>query len=380
MGGRVENAAERLQQSKDLAKLLPETQPATRILPGLAFQSEIINEITPSIDPLVSDLLAYGQVSYSKSNGNREQVPIAAVAGGPAGGEVRLLLLQQEHLEWEGERSVYLRSVSAKNGKESIWRGNGSPIQQIVFAESESLTSTWLAVRYHGAISILRPRLKRARHLLTSHFRNYGQDCLDPNSLVDLPIKHFRGVPFADVAFNPWNHQQIAVIDLEGHWSTWNIQNISTERGIWTIENQSIGCIFNNNADSGQPREIGDGWGRVLWAGATNKLVVASRKIFAVYIVDDDMRKLDVPDLFSDNSTNWIVDIKRDTSDSRYLYLLTSTTLYLINVPASTEPHQSNAQVSLSWRHSLNQDDTSLRLHVLPLKEDMTVKVGTSGE
>ena len=37
-------------------------------------------------------------------------------------------------------------------------KGNGSCIQQLVFASHEKVGSTWLAVRYQGAISILKPK------------------------------------------------------------------------------------------------------------------------------------------------------------------------------------------------------------------------------
>lgn len=380
MGG-SQFAAERRGNVKDLARLFPELQPAASLLPGLAYVSEAVNEITSRHDPTVSELLAFGQVRYGTKYGKTEDIPIVAVAGGSAGDILRLILLTEEQLGWNGEKGVHLNKFSCKGGEESLWRANGSPLQQVTFTESEGQSSSWLAVRYHGAVSILHPRLRLDDSVPKSRSIGARNSRLDPNPVVVLHTQRSRGVQFADVAFNPWNHQQIATVDLDGHWEAWLIQGIAPQRELWTIEKRCGGFIHDISEGERRSHIHGDGWGTVLWTGNPNRyrLLVATRKTLAIFDIRDNATRLRVPKLISRTSSDWILDVKRKPSNSNDIFVATSSTLYWLTVAASDDLEQSAAQCLLSWKHFIDHQDISLRLNVLRTSEELNARSDSPG-
>jgi len=375
----TQSAAHRLENIKDLIRAFPELQPAGSLLPGLALTSETVNQITSNHDPAVSGLLAVGQASYLNSHRNTKAVPIFAVAGGLGGESVRLVVLRQEHLGWKGERNVYLDNFSSRSREESFWEGKGSPVQQLVFAELNGQSSDWLAVRYQGAVSILRPRLRTDNSASISQSTGGLKTRLDPNPIVTLDIERLGGIAFADVAFNPWNHQQIASIDQESHWIVWNIIGIGRKRGLWTIEKESGEYVTNIREGEEQSHAQGDGWGIVLWAGSASRLVAASRRDLAIFDIKKVVTRLDVPNLLSRNPTDWILDIKRKPSDNTCIFVATSSTLYYVNVHMSNDLKQPGAQCLLSWNHFIDPEDISLRLYVPHVPDDSHHRFASAG-
>lgn len=363
------SAAERSKNIRDLTKEFPELLSSAPLLPELAQVSEAVNEITSANDPTVSELLAFGRANDGSKG---RTVPIIAIAGGEAGGLVRLILLAQEQLGWTESKNVYLDNLSSKGGEEAQWSGNGSPIQQLVFAESEGQSSSWLAVRYHGAISILRPQLRRNDDPWTSNHTGAFHSRLKPNFIVTLPTQRSRRTQFADVAFNPWYHEQIATVDQEGRWTIWNFVCLSTQRGLWTIEEAFGGNLFDGHTkDDEQSSDSKDGWGAVSWAGHPNRVIVTGRRTLAVFDVRGGPNRLNVPNLVSNNSPDWILDVKRISSITNDVFVVTSRSLHLLRFPTSEEANDSGVQCLLSWRHYRDLGDISLRLNLLSQPESL---------
>lgn len=299
-------------------------------------------------------------------------VPVIAIAGGQAGEIVRLILLTQEQLGWTGSKNIYLDNLSSKGGEEARWLGNGSPIQQLVFAEWEGQPSSWLAVRCHGAVSILRPQLRRNDDVWMSNLAGALHSRLDPNHIVTLPTQCSQRPQFTDVAFNPWYHQQIATVDKVGHWSVWNFECLAQRRDLWTIEEAYGGSILDVHVEDGEhPSHSGDGWGAVLWAGNTNRLIVTGRRALAVFDVRGGPSRLSVPNLVSRNSLDWILDIKRGSSATSDAFVVTSRSLHLLRFPVSEKANGSDVQCLLSWRHFRDLGDISLRLNLLTYSENL---------
>lgn len=363
----TQKAVERFHNIKELTHQYPELVPTAPLLSGLAQTSEAVNQVTAVHDPTVSELLAFGTVVDEGSSRTREPVHIVALAGGVAGEVVRLVLLSQEQLGWKESKNVFLSNLSAKGDKEARWSGNGSPIQQLVFAGSQGRWNSWLAVRYHGAISILQPLL---RHESNTSRSSYTKSCLDSNHVVTLPIQRAHGVPFSDVSFNPWNHHHVATVDQEGHWNIWKIEGLPPQSLYCTIEETSGGSIRDGISDDRKPyHHLGDGWGAVIWAGTSNTLIVVGRRMLAIFDVKGTGKRLGVPDLFSWKSADWVLDIKRSPSDVRCVFVVTSSTLFWLVIPDTVEEQRHGAECLLSWRHFRNQEDISLRLNLLQLPD-----------
>ena len=371
----VQNATERVQNIKHLTRQYPELLPASSLLPGLAQVSEVINQVTSIHDPTTSELLAIGEAVDANRRGHGfKTVAIAAVAGGAAGEAVRLVLLRNEKLGWEDSKNIRLSAFSSKGGEEGWWYGNGSPLQQLVFAEAEGQPSSWLAVRYHGAISVLRPELRRNADmppLVHAASNRYSLPRLNANHVVTLPIAQAGDVPYSDVAFNPWYNQQIITINQTGFWAVWDIEKAEKQaKGIrlWTIKKTRDGRLLDGLPQEATPTSsVGDGWGVVLWAGDPSTIIVANRRMLAVYDITGNPRRLLAPNVVSTTSSEWILDVKRSLKDLTHVFVTTTFSIYWLQITScagsyDVEEVVAGAKCLLSWRHFRDPEDISLGL------------------
>ena len=374
----VQSAIERARNIKDLTHQYPELLPASSLLPGLAQVSEVVDEVTSSHDATVSELLAIGEAVDTDKNGHRglRTVSIAAAAGGAAGEAVRLVLLNNVKLGWQDSKNIRLNAFRSKGGEEGWWYGNGSPVQQLVFAEAEGRPSPWLAVRYHGNITVLRPELRRNAFMPplapAAPNRNIPSR-LNANHITTLRIDHANDVPYADVAFNPWYNQQIATIDQKGSWAVWDIEKRDKQaKGarFWNVKKTRHGELLDGLPEVGTLNSsVADGWGVILWAGDPSRIFVASRTIFAVLDITGNPRRLFSPKLLSSTTVEWILDVKRSSKDLTHVFVITTLSIFWLQVTSSAgtydvEEPAVGAKCLLSWRHFRDPEDISLRLGV----------------
>lgn len=373
----IQSATERFRNIKDLTRQYPELQPASSLLPGLAQVSEVVSEVTSIHDPTVSELLAIGEAVDRDSRGHgSKKVSIVAVAGGAAGEVVRLILLKNEKLGWEDSKNVRLNAFSSRGGEEVRWSGNGSHIQQLVFAEADGRPSSWLAIRYHGAISVLRPHLRRNAGMAPmAHAASTRVPLsrLNAKCITTLRTNETDDVPYSDVAFNPWYNQQIATVNQKGGWVVWDIEKTEKRAGgtrFLTEKKVRVGDLLDGLIEEKKPTfSVADGWGAVLWAGDLSTILVAGRRMLAVFDITGDPRRLIAPNLVSSTTSEWILDVKRSSKDSTHVFVTTTFRIFWLQITGSAgnlgdEEMAAGAKCLLSWRHFRDPEDTSLSLQV----------------
>ena len=335
--------------------------------------SETVTKATSQYDPTVSDLLVFGSAvdaTHPKALREIRYKPILAVASGAAGELVKLIVLNQQHLGWNNDERFKVESLTARGGEEGWWKGNGSSIKQLVFAGNEKQASTWLAVRYQGAISVLKPILQLGMICPSNaegQIRDLPVSRLDANHIITLTSQDASGIPFADVTFNPWNSQQFAVINQRAHWHIWNMKAQIKSQGLWTLEKASGDSLVNDNAlDHDISEPILDGWAKVLWASDADTLVIANRRNFAIFDVKAEPMSLDVPDLGLEKSSDWILDIKRTLVSTSHLLVVTSSRLFLLEARRSGKRQTSLAAATIlvSWVHFRPPEDISLSVSI----------------
>ena len=350
---------------------------AHELLPELAQVSEAIIEVAQECDPTISELLAFGGAVDATSVRRSQKIrykQIVAVASGAAGEVVRLIVLSKEQLGWENKNGFKIDTLTAQSGEEGWWTGNGTPIQQLAFAGVEKEASTWLAVRYHNAISILKPML---RPILVCPSNAEGPirwlpaSRLDANHVMTLPTRNTGDVPFADVSFNPRDHQQLVAIDQAGRWSVWSIEAQIKGKGLRTITRDSSGSLVDDeDLDLDDSEPILDGCARAVWVGNLDTLLVASRRTLAIFDVKAKPRSLHVPDLDLAKSKDWILDVKRSPTNASHVFVVTSSRLFWLKVSPlaeaeASESAETTVTILLSWVHFRDPHDISLSLNML---------------
>ena len=380
----VQGAAERTKNIKKLAQVFPELVPGVSGFSELAQESEAIRKNVSRHEFATSDLFAFGKaddqrLGYWKPRTRPKKVPIIAVAGGPAGDTVRLIRLRKEHIGWEKDRSVRLTNLLLQNQEQGWWFTNGSPVQQICFAQLDGTAKARLAVRYHGAITILEPILQAKAvpassfHDLSSRRAEYSEAKLDANPVLTITTGQTGGSPYADVSFNPWRAAQFAMIDTRGHWTVWELKPSTRRLDKKAVDAGPSGFVSDEQRDCSElspENNSGDGWGSIMWAGDRSTIVVADRKTLSVFSIVNNTKRLHVPKLFESKKADQILDLKRSCSEAAHVFLLTSTRVFWLNV--ITDGHsqregvsEAGAKILLSWVHFRDQQDISLRLDVL---------------
>ena len=367
----LRSAADHQKNIKGLADSLPELAPSVHLLPSLTQASENIIVNTSTHDPVISELFTLGKAAdIENQRSGARTVDIAAVAGGPSGGAVRLVRLTKERPRWEGYTTVHLASQTLAGGDQGWWVGGGGQILQLRFSENWGAPSTWLAVRQSTTITILRPLLRRtpvAAHIAGRDDRltgKYPPSRLDANPMLDLHMSVTGGEPYADVTFNPFYERQFGVIDREGRWWIQNIEGQRRRRNTWSVIPGPNGDLRKSDVE---PTATWDGWGMILWAGTANTILVANRKILRIYNVKKNPRRLSDPDIGLVGNSDWILDIKRRPSDYSHVFVLTSSSLFWLHFQSDEEddehePERKVGKVLLSWRHSRDHEDISMQI------------------
>ena len=379
----IHSAVERVHDIKELTGAYPELVPSIPLLRDLAPSSEAIIIAASTHDPAVSQLLAFGKAAdLDNQRSGARTISIAAVGGGDAGEAVRLVKLSHDYLRWQGHRSIGLEAPTLADGDQGWWIGNGSPIQQLCFAEAEGEPSTWLAIRYSGATTILRPLLRRLPVPATflngqGNSRKYfSSSRIDANPILSLSVELTGGAPHADASFNPFNQRQFAIVDQCGQWTLWNIEGQHRRRHLWHVAAGPKGQIraVSDDDDAVKPCAAAyathDGWGTILWAASMNTIVVADRRTLAIFDVKARPQRLATPILHGEMDAGWILDLKRSPLHDSQLFVVTSSRVLCLRIRGSAQNEDGKdieigAEILYSTRHFRDQEDISLRLQLL---------------
>lgn len=342
--------------------------------------SEYIRDSMQQFDSTVSDLIALGNagdVTHQRAYKELQLRQVVVVASGAAGELIRLIALNRKRLRWNNGEKLGLEVLTVQDGDEAWWKGNNSAIQQVVFAGEEKQASTWLAVRYQSAISILRPTLRFEMvcpNNATGQIQNLPASRLDANHIVTLTSQDAGGNQFADVTFNPWNFQQFATVTQGCHWHVWNVKRQSRVYGLYKLEEISSGLGPRDENVNESPFAVNlDGWARVLWIVDPHTLVIAGRRNIALINIDTKLIGPEIADLGLSKSSDWILDLRRTPASTDHLLVLTSSRLILLNLSPSAQKVTSPvpAATLVSWGHFRSPKDISLSMSCFSPREPM---------
>ena len=342
----------------------------------MARQSETYEQLASIYDPLRSELLAFGDVPLVDRDilGIRTE-PVAAFVEGTGGNTVRFVRNLDRH-NWPETTGAHAEASTSKGCIESFRKVYDGPIQQLCFAKALEGREGWLAVRRHTSSELVPLVVGLEGALASPGFRSYHtlSDFIELGSFdytpLSLPIERTGGSSHADVSFNPWTPRQFAVIDETGYWSVWTIEHRSHRQWLFELIEVASGHLHEPLAEGERPSDaFEDGWGRIMWFGGHNTLLVASRTFVALLSTDKPHERFNVRGLNLETLGDTILDLKRNASDRGQAFVLTSTRILWLrfNPPKVQKGPNSefNVQILLSWRHFLDPADPSLKLTVV---------------
>ncbi|KAF2010141.1 hypothetical protein BU24DRAFT_455279 [Aaosphaeria arxii CBS 175.79] len=377
-GGPCGKTNQEVQQStKTLSRACPEIAPAIDILPNLAQVSAAISSTTEVYDPAIGPLLSFGTFT----GGGRYMYPrrIAAIPTGDSGSVLCLLAVTKERLGWGADRSFWIEGPSLANCECGYWADDAAPIQQICFSQAEN-RSSFLAVRYPTRTVIFRPWQNNVT-AFRSQFHRLPPSRLDAHRILALSIEQTGGAPHADVTFNFEYQRQFGVVDQKGFWSVWDIDAgyRESEYKMSCTVTGSLDATPGEFATESGPGLQADGWGRILWIGNVNTVVVCNRRVMRIFdIRGGQTNLLQCPSPILAKSPDWILDVQKHPAHKGHLFVITSRQLLVMAVnPPTDVPEYSNpvkgGRTLVSSFHYRGTDDITLQIYLHASSESETL-------
>ena len=259
---------------------------------------------------------------------------------------------------------------------------SAEPILQTSFSRHQSM----LGVRKASSITLLRPVwLGGSQGLQKPAVSNSSIRIED--ALV-LPISRTGGLSSADLAFNPRDERQLAVVDIHGVWSVWSL----TDKGrhstkvLCQARLTSSGRLMSYRSLQAKGLTQ-DGWHRLCWLNNKNEsgedlLLVCSRQVAAVFYASGEMLGEVDMRIGVKTAKDYILDIQPCASHSDICFVLTSMRIMVMRVAdgvLNTEVHQEPLTMMCSWDHFRGQQDLTLRISVLevPGKIENSLRTGS---
>lgn len=270
---------------------------------------------------------------------------------------------------WGRDRHNYIR-VPRPATKGIRWDAPSS-ILQLVASESIDNCRPLLAARTVKDVFILRPHTSAARYEARSQCE----------MLHTLPQQKPLQSPRVDVAFNPWYHWQVGIVEADGTWRIFELPHSHRDREVnpyqacfGTIQSAASGRALWSAPD--------DGWARILWAGNASSLVVCRRTSATLIDISGRIVTTSLPDLGLGRA-GWILDARRSNSNTEHIYILTSTHLFQLYLrstdPESLDTPGSSGTISITFKipHFRDQLDVHLSITMFG-DEDRTLLAVTS--
>lgn len=160
----------------------------------------------------------------------------------------------------------------------------------------------------------------------------------------------------ADFDFNPWDSNEVAIIDIKGNWSIVKVPkvmknptNMSSLK--LTVKKYHSGTIFDIEELSN--------WKRIRWSNHFTRLLVMNES----RLIELDFKQNWQQEIIQAKTWSKIRDIA-DLND-KFKLILTSRELIVTTTNSlSAEKSGTSIRREVSWLHNLSQDDVTLRCRV----------------
>lgn len=298
-------------------------------------------------------------------------VPITARVAGSACNRIQFACSGRKLFSFiDVNADVQQLEIPSLNGEpRAEWYATG-PVEQVIFStrNATDYCNSFLAVRQRSRTSIFEPLLRRS-YSGTSIVEN---TLLDPNPLLQLDVSVTGAQKHADVAFSPSNQRQLALVDVQGNWSVWEIHGKRT-RSARVLYNAQLRCyskIFSwqyNKRPHGHESYY-DGWHRIVWISENDIkydwLLVCNRQTAKIYDLNgNELCSIDVR-LDTRKADAYIVDVRPGPRPNLYFVLTTSKLLLFDLSPQNwINGGSGNSRLLLcSWQHYHSPQDLTLKV------------------
>jgi RNA polymerase I-specific transcription initiation factor RRN6 len=339
--------------------------------------SEAITTALSFYDSSIGDILGSGKI-YSVFQSDLK--PVYACPSSQSGYSLRVLEacfedLRLIHNVQDLEEAIRVPTLSGN----VTWAGDGSLVRQVCFSDpdSDSSESLLLGVRFPKSTVVFEVKYRGIR------VQSRGYSLSTVNQFSNLDIRRILEIPahkkvdggHVDFTFNPWDRQQVAVINQRGEWTVTQFKPrgdagqlpypfLTKYRG--TIQAQPVekgGIVDQDDVTDNQ-----DGWARVRWVLNAHTLVLCTRTL--LQFIDIKSESTIHVDFSRRKDPQWNLDVRIGRKESDKLFLLTTSSIFCIKLKrVDNTGAEAGASVSydilLAVQHFRDPWDITMQMKVL---------------
>ena len=333
--------------------------------------------------PLTGHRLCFGTASRLNARGqpiSSVGTPIIALATGDAHKDLRISPIDSMSVSVD-DGSGFDADINIPATSDNGFQYQ-SPTPQRILQISFSSHHSLLGVRTATSTTLLRPLLSRSRGsaLKDSECSGRPSPSLRIDHVMTIPSSRTGGHSHAHFAFSPKNERELALIDMRGVWSVWEVRgkSSSSARVLLQAHLRSSGRLLP--PEFGKRSDAEDGWHRICWLetrnGSADVLFVASRQHAAVF--DTSGEYLGVVDMRIGvkAAKHGILDVQPCAAHPDICYVLTSSRLMIMRLALDvldSERTREPLELICSWNHFRGPQDLSLGMSVMEMDEDAGV-------
>ncbi|AAS53855.2 AFR484Cp [Eremothecium gossypii ATCC 10895] len=287
------------------------------------------------VDPTRLQLCTAGRIqTTSDLRQEREGRGILAFVSGETNSTLNLSLLIEPEDSQSNDACMQAKSYEIHNNVNKL--DLLSPIKNIKIPRLSTTLN-----RDSNAIGII---TETALVIVTILAIDAPKGAIKTQQLEPLDFTQLEQFPVVDVAFNPWNLDQFAVIDTKGNWCVGDVARSKKKSRRLRLLRKFSGTIFD-------PEEYSN-WNMIEWSHIHTRLLVMNRSTFMeIDFVDGWQQEIVQAKTWSN-----LRDFKR-LSDESSVLLTCKEIIFL-------DHKQQGTKRALSWKHNWDSKDSSLKLAI----------------
>ena len=309
----------------------------------------------PIFDPTINERFQIGPIQTASDLRNgKDPRQIIAYSSGSTNSTLNLTVLSRTNVRINNSKineGVDVSTWSINDFTKIESKELRSPIKRIVFSKLSDVfdrQSDLFGVITESSIQIIKI------HNIGSRTNKISYSTYDPLYFSDL-----SDFPFADFAFNPWDMQEIAIIDIKGNWFICRIPKTVRSSNKIIVSQDIRGTIFD-------AEELSN-WKGIEWSSKYTRLLLLDRS----KLVEVDFQENWQIEVAQAKTWSTLRDFKR--FNDKFSILLTSKEIIVLN----TWNENDGISRDISWKHDLDPKDNSLKMSLQTLNRDgqLAVKV-----
>jgi RNA polymerase I-specific transcription initiation factor RRN6 len=354
-------------------------------------------------------LIAVGQMTDMSLTKSRRPRALLATAAGASGELLRLTAVRRTKWHWgpydgDGDPALRLLDSDAESPEDVVlWSQDDSPIGQIKVAlnlADQDAPSRYVIVQKKLCTTVLRPQYHRLPVTGQAPWPDGGTterpSRIEPKPVLTIPSTHTGGLAHSDFAYSPGSSgrpERLAIVDDHGFWTVWDMQG-KIRLGSHDFFPRLRYCGHIRDGVLEQLPEAGEatnaaGFHGIFWVGPAKGnwshwdaaldalddpkpsistvahrprvMLVWSRTNFALV----DLRQqtsFDYHKPLLRTRGDRILDVQISPANQSHAFVLTSTTIFWVDLLSSSEAQ--GLRILMSCAHLRSEDRDSLAMTV----------------